>query len=183
MTPQPNILLVAGSEDDAALLNMTEIAAVELQGARPMTGIASRLTGTQWSEWAPAPDRPVAAAFRRLARDAVARDYAEQKGLLEKLYEKTHVDLFVATAMLIQDDKTHDVFTACVWSDGVNALLPRTDIVAFQAAWITKPTLIEWQKVVDAFGDLMTAEGMCPERYRVTQFPSRERLESLGVAM
>ena len=53
MAPQPKVLLVAASEDEPSLVKMAEIAANELKGNRPLTGIAARLHGDTWETHVP----------------------------------------------------------------------------------------------------------------------------------
>ena len=55
----------------------------------------------------------------------------EQKEVLEEIYEETGEDIFVASYSAVQDSKSGIVRTYCVWSEGVEALLPRTDEVFF----------------------------------------------------
>jgi hypothetical protein len=56
--------------------------------------------------------------------------YTEQKDLLDRLHEKSGVDVSVASYGGTQD-KNGQVRSYAVWTQGVVSLLPQTDLVGF----------------------------------------------------
>lgn len=102
MTPTRDHLLVAGTEDTAALTAMVELAKKILEEApRPMHGRAVQLKGKEWITFMPEKSSPNFEAFRYLELISIANDYNEQKELLERLHEKDGTDVYVATASLL----------------------------------------------------------------------------------
>jgi len=73
--------------------------------------------------------------------------------------------------------------TYCVWSEGVDSLLPKTDLVFFYRDGDEDgdiPAQVEWDQVQAAFGDLMEPLDMYPPRFRVREFPGEERLRRIA---
>jgi hypothetical protein len=66
-----------------------------------------------------------------------------------------------------------------VWPKDVPSLLPKVDKLALMQSNEDKPDLIDWDTVTRVAGDLMTPQGIYPERYRVTDFPSEEQLKAM----
>lgn len=184
MIPQRNVLLVTGSQDESGLLKMAEIANLELQGTRPMTGIAVRLEGNRWKSYTPKLGDLAYRELHCLWIATVVRDYAQQKQLLDKLHEKQGKDIFVASFIAKQNDDTGEVRSFCMWRENVDSLLPVTDRVAFCSDALPDPSMEsmpKWDQVLAIAGELTERTELYPERYRVRQFPSREQLRALGV--
>jgi uncharacterized protein YtpQ (UPF0354 family) len=107
-------------------------------------------------------------------------DYAQQKGYLEKLYKREKNDVFVATCQVLkrQDEA---LFSRCVWTNGVDSLLPETDVIVFlpdpkEKVFIT----VSWNGATSIVGFLMEMEPeLTPPRYRVRHFPDAEQLVRL----
>ena len=58
----------------------------------------------------------------------LAREYADQKNVLDALHRRADVDLFVATCTLSQLEGGR-VVSYAVWPDGIEALLPQVDVL------------------------------------------------------
>jgi hypothetical protein len=184
--PNRDTLLLAGSADDDALVRMGRLTEEAVEQSRFVSGVAVRLEGDAWVPYLPEPGHPAHELFRGNATRSMARDYATQKDALETLYEKTEEDVFVATCSVMVKKETGEVRSYGVWSEGVDSLLPRTDIVA-----LFRPTdedkgevigLIPWEKVWEIAGHLLERVDIYPERYRARQFPNEEQLAALRLA-
>lgn len=78
--------------------------------------------------------------------------------------------------------KQDAVQSYCVWAPGVDALLPRTQLVMFPRE-DDKVTAAEWDRVAAAVGSLMVRdESYYPIRYRVREFPSEQQLAEIEAA-
>jgi len=109
--------------------------------------------------------------------------YEGQKGLLDAQHEKTGTDVFIADFMVLQDQETGRIRNFCVWSKGVDTLLPKTEEVYFFLPKSEKDGDViagaAWEQVAKVVGDLMAPQGIYPERYCVTEFPTEEQLVEL----
>ncbi len=182
MIPNRESLIVTGSDNEEGLTLMASLAEDALKEARPMTGVAVRLEGDQWLPFMPPAGHPAFAQFRKLFVGSAQRDYEEQKRLLEALHEKTGEDIFVAAYMVGETTDGGDVLTYCVWSEGVDSLLPRTDRVLFARGDPDSPDILgmaQWERVFSIAGDLMTPLDIYPDRFRVQQFPTPDQREAM----
>jgi uncharacterized protein YtpQ (UPF0354 family) len=178
MIPNRDTLIVVGSEDEAGLTAMLSLAKEALKKPRPISGIALRLEGDEWTPWLPDPSHPQYAEFRQLQLQSRGQDYAEQKALLDKLHEKNGVDVFVASYSALQDKKGR-VLSYAVWPEGPVALLPQTDLVAFMREG-HDPVMADLDRVLTEVGHLMEPQEMYPPRYLVKEFPTEEELALIG---
>jgi hypothetical protein len=133
----------------------------------------------------PAGDAPHALALRRLARTSALRDANEQKDALDEKHQAEGLDVFVGTALLHEDDAGQQV-SYCVWTKGVDTLLPRTEYVVFVdvegegAGRIVAAA--PWDDVQrQAKVRLVRDDSTWPPRYRVREFPSPAALKALGL--
>ena len=80
-----------------------------------------------------------------------------------------------------------DVFTACAWQDGLEALLPQTDRIDFvrPGAANTPSSAKVWSTTFaiarKTLGELMQPIGDLPERWRVKGFPTDSQLEQMAL--
>jgi hypothetical protein len=179
-------LLLTGSDDDEGLTRVAALAEEALGQPRAVSGRAVRLDGETWLPFLPGPGHPAHARFRELTVRSLGQDYADQAELLRALYEKQGKDVFVASFSAIKEKDTGAVVSYCVWSEGVDSLLPRTDEVAFYRpdAPEGKQVLarVPWETVAEVAGALMKPAGLYPERYRVRKFPGPRQLARLARA-
>ena len=157
---------------------MLKMATEALQQLRPISSIAVRFDGEDWVPWLPGISHPLYKPFRRLFFDAVGRDYAEQKELLDRLHAKTNKNFFVATFNVVQDPQGR-LLSYAVWTESVESLLPQTDMVVF-GGMEGEPTMVPWSKAMEEVGHLLEPLEMYPPRYRVREFPSARQLAAMG---
>lgn len=180
--PNRDTLLFAGSDDERGLVKLAELATEAFGHARAISGVAYRLEGDQWRPFLPDPGHPAYEPFRLLAVRSRGGDYSEQKELLDQLHKEEGEEVFVASYSGMRDKETGEVFSYCVWSDGVEALLPRTDCIVFYRGGGDQGQVlgsVAWEEAMEGLGDLLTPLEIYPERWRVREFPSERRLEEL----
>lgn len=185
LIPNRDTLLLTGADDAEGLANLVALAKKAKDHPRPYTTAPVRLDGDTWLPFLPPAGHPQRAAFQMLHGEAFGQDYAEQAELLNALHEQTDEDIFVATYSGLQDKGTGAVVSYCVWSEGVDALLPRTDqIFFFRPRGENDGQVVarcDWERVQQVCGDLLEKVDMYPERYRVRgTFPSEKQLRELG---
>jgi hypothetical protein len=184
MVPNRDTLLLTGSEDDEGLAQMATLAEKALENPRPISGAAVRLEGDSWVPFLPDSEHPAHSRFRLLAVRSMAQDYAEQSELLKALHDENEEDVFVASFTAMQQKESGRVRSYCVWSEGIESLLPRTEEVFFFRPNDEGEGEIvaggEWERVLQAAGHLMEPLGIYPERYRVKEFPTGEQLTQIG---
>ena len=178
-----NVLIVTGSEDVDGLAKMAELAEAATSDTRFMTAIPVRL---QWDQWVPfrLPEgHSLQSRFEFLRYQSITRDYDEQKTLLDQLHERNDEDVFVASYTATQNQETGKVSSYSVWSKDVLTILPEVDCVHFFDDSMSGDDKIaaiaSWGRVVEIVGGLMRKQEMCPPRYLVDEFPSREQLAEL----
>jgi hypothetical protein len=142
---------------------------------------------TQEDEWVPfLPEREEAPyeQFRLFEVKSFGMDYDEQKALLNEIHEKAEKDIFIASFSAVRKQDTGEIRTYCVWSEGVVALLPKTDYIYFfrpgdeEAGEIV--ATVPWALVEEILGDRIKPVGIYPERYLVEGFPMDEEIEGFG---
>lgn len=183
IVPHRDVLIVTGSEDVEGLAKMAELAEAASSDTRFMTAIPVRL---QWEQWVPfrLPEgHSLHPRFEVLRYQSITRDRDEQKTLLDQLHERNDEDVFVASYTATQDQDTGKVQSYCVWSKGVLTLLPETDLVHFYNDELSEEERLvgsaSWGRVVEILGNVMKRHNMCPPRYIVDAFPSRDQLAEL----
>jgi uncharacterized protein YtpQ (UPF0354 family) len=179
MVPNHDTLIVTGSEDVAGINGMLALAKDALKKPRPMSGLVVRFDGDDWVSWMPPASHPCYSEFRMLQIQTRGQAYNHQKELLDKLHQKNHEDIFVASFATAEKTTTGTIWSYCVWSKGVLALLPKTDKVVIMGTGTT-PLFADWDRVVATANDLMEPLDIYPERYRVAGFPSEQQLVEMG---
>ena len=126
----------------------------------------------------PDASHPLYGEFRQFQVQDIAQAYGDQKAGLDRVHEKTEQDIFVASHMVVQTDNG-EIFSYCVWSKGVLALLPCSDRVAFHQEG-REPSFAAWDRVMEAVGRMMEPLDMYPPRWRVADFPTDAQLAAMG---
>jgi hypothetical protein len=185
MVPNRDRLYITGSNDDQGLEIMADLAAKDLEHERWISGMPFRLEGEEWQPWLPPKSHGCYPAFKRMWMQTLGQTYAAQAEVLNAQNEKEGRDIFVATYSGIQNEKTGELASYCVWSDGVDSLLPETDqLFLFRPHAPEDQRLAargEWDKVQQVVGDLMEPQDTYPERWRVREFPDAAMLERIGL--
>lgn len=178
MIPNRDNLIVAGSEDVEGLAGMVRMAKHALNEPRPISGIALRLDGDEWTPWLPPSSHPSYKDFQEFQLQTLAKDYADQKELLDKLYEKNREDVFVATYSVVRSPEGK-VFSYAAWGGSGKSLLPETDVVVLMRK-DGRPVMVEGKKLLAEMGDSVESLDIYPPRYRVGNYPLQEQLGRMG---
>jgi hypothetical protein len=111
-------------------------------------------------------------------RDAL--DYNQQKESLDTVHLNAKIDIFVAKYVVFKR-KDSSEYSACVWSKGVDSLLPETETVFFLTDPANKVSFAtSWQAAFSIVGSMMEKQPtLLPVRYRVRSFPSQAQVEEL----
>ena len=178
MIPNRENLIVVGLEDVQGLAGMAKLAAKAMKEPRPISGIALRLDGDEWTPWLPPLFHPCYKDFRELQLQSLGQDYASQKDMLDKLHAKNGEEVFVANFSAIKrpDGK---LFSYATWTETTNSLLPKTDVLVLGRIG-QEPRMVAWEKVVEIVGDMMEAVDIYPPRFRVREFPTEQQLAAMG---
>ncbi|WNG30839.1 hypothetical protein F0U62_47610 [Cystobacter fuscus] len=178
LVPHRDLLLITGSDDEDGLSRVASMSLDALLAPRAMDGRALRLTSGTWVPFMPERLSNAWKDFRQLELFSRARDYDEQTRQLDKHYQDTGEDVFVAAFTPYQDEHGRSLSYA-VWQKGMTTLLPRADLIFFvdpaQGDRAPPMGVARWEDVAKTTGALGTPlEGFYPERYRVRDFPSDE---------
>jgi hypothetical protein len=180
VVPHRDHLFVTGSDDVAGLGLLARLAEEQLHEQRWLSGRAFVHRNGGWQRWMPPADHEHEHAFGRLMRLTVGASYEEQKALLDAEPDRAAADVFVASVLLIADAGSDAVRTLTTWAQGVTALLPRTDSVAFGPLADGGHLEVPWSRVEAVLGAELEPQGLTPERYLVKRFPTSEELERLA---
>jgi len=144
------------------------------------------LEGDHWKPYA-SPDAAVRQAEATLCNVILSDAYGAQKQALEKAHAAEGNEIFVASFMAYQRQDA-SIFSICTYSEGVEALLPRTDRVVFLETnpdgSVKEPMLADlpWQTAHAIAGHLMEPVDTYPPRFRVKAFPDASLREQLRAA-
>jgi hypothetical protein len=182
MLANRDTLILTGAENAAGLKAMAVRARQVMEEPRPIWAVPLRLIDDEWSEWLPPMGHVLYREFATLRLQSLGQQYAEQKELLDAHYLKTGQDLFVGSFSGVLDSQTGEVKSYCVWSEGVQTLLPHTDLVYFfrpDESDESVVTAVPWNLVEDELGPSLERQELYPPRYLVRSFPSQAQLRRL----
>jgi hypothetical protein len=178
------VLLAADGRDEAALVQMVDLAILALQQQPwPMTHVLLERDGAGWK--ALARDGAVGrklSEFKRLSEHGL---YDEQKAELDRLHERTQEDVFVATASLVRRASDGGVESWCAWTETVETLLPVTDLVALLRDphnKASKPIFVPWAVVAQTCAAWLESTDESPVRWRTRGFPDEQAWQVLSAA-
>ncbi|PIM51312.1 hypothetical protein CS062_20445 [Roseateles chitinivorans] len=181
MVPLRHVLLVADENDIAGLALMAAMCKqLRQEHSRWLSFRPLRLVERTWLPFeAPEPLRQM---FQELISVEDSEDYSAQKRLLEQRGPQDASAPFVGSAQLVQFKDSERVVSYSVWSDGVDTLLPHTDLVAF--ASLDQPDqsmIVSWADAVRIAGHYMQpVDGLHPPRMRVNIFPNADEQAQLN---
>ena len=146
----------------------------------PLSPNLYRLKDGAWQPFVPE-DFALQQLLNSIQRDRGMVDYQQQKASLEKLYEKSQTDIFVASYTKYERKEDNIEFSFCVWSRDADSLLPKTEIIAFMVDIATKDSFkLRWNSAVEVIGHLMEQDpNLFPVRFRVRTFPNESELSQL----
>jgi hypothetical protein len=111
---------------------------------------------------------------RSLHTISMAQTYSDQKDSLERRFQRTGEDIFVATCSVVEFDRT--LVSWCTWLEGIQSLLPQTDYIAFSRpvgdGFDTK--LVAWDDAAEIAGKYLETTSEDPPRFFVDRFPSAQ---------
>ena len=167
------VLLAAdGRSEEAISAMIAEAIRCSQEEPWPMSAtLLCKRSDGQWAEAAP----PASAAdlAHKLFLQHRADFYAAQKEELDALHERSGRDVFVASCALIGTDQAWESY--CVWSEGVESLLPITDWVALiQADEEDKFLRVSWPDLVEICRGRLQATSESPPRFLVNSFPDSD---------
>ena len=175
-----DLLHVAGSDDPESLKMMFDLAPMEAD-ARPLNPLPMIWQNDEWTDWLPPEDHEARATFDERSLQFFGTLYGEQKQLLHNVLVHEGKDIFVASFSAMKNPETEVTRSYCVWSNGVDSLLPKTQLVIICAEQGEMTAVGEWDHVRKVVGDLIEVDDtVYPTRYRVKEFPSAEQLEAIG---
>jgi len=181
MVPQRDAMYVTGSDDPDLLTLMFQLSdSGDEQEIRPLSPLPLVLRDGQWEDWTPPQNHIIREAFDLRELYFLGSAYAKQKQLLDQIFELKLIDLFVASFSVIEMEETEMHRSYCVWLKGIDALLPRTQLVMMLDSPDGDPVIVEWDHVREAMGDLIVEDdSFYPPRYKVTEFPNDAQLAEL----
>lgn len=178
--PNRDLLFVTGSYDSAAqALILKHSFQAHFEQGHSLSSSFYTHSGGKWSPFLPG-EGGVAAQARAFQYRRDALDYDQQKKLLEEIYKKEETDIFVASCQLLKR-KDESLFTRCVWTRGVDSLLPETENLVLLVDVKTKEMLeLPWEKAFPVLSPLLEkVPELVPVRYRARTFPSDELLQKV----
>jgi hypothetical protein len=187
MVPSRDTLLVTGSDDVNGLKMMLDLTRQHLQqDPRPLSGLPLRLVEDDWEDWQAPADHPLRSDFDWLEQEFLGGLYVDQGALLTAIHEKEGLDVFVASFSALENQKTGERMTYCIWGEGVDAMLPQAQFIMLPCeedlTGSEKPRIGgPWSAVRQVVGDLMQpVPDLYPPRWRVREFPSQQQLQMIG---
>jgi len=176
--PNPDTLLVAGSEDPGGLTRLMEAAVEFLQEDRQAQNACPlRLRNFQWEPWEAPEGHPAGTLLGRVRRRRLLEEYGRQKSLLDRHHDLTGQPVTVAPLHL-ERAASGAVTSRTVWRQGAGeGWLPEADQVGLagehDCLWVS------WAEARRHLGHLMEPMGLFPERYRLLHFPDHDLLSRL----
>lgn len=180
--PTRDTLFVTGSRDKAGLETLFELTAQEYRNhPRALSPLPLRLVNGKLKDWAIPKSHKLYSQYLQLQSELMGELYAPQYEYLVELHEKEGIELVVAGVYAIQDKATGLQRTYCTWIEGIDSLLPKTDLIAFYTE-DESVTLCEWDRVMDVIGNrLERHDEYYPPLYLVTDFPTARQIQKIGV--
>ncbi|GLS18274.1 hypothetical protein GCM10007874_12910 [Labrys miyagiensis] len=172
------LIYVTGSEDMAGLARVLTLAEQSItRELYPCSASLYRHDGRSWSKFMPTGNSEVERLAHRVETLQAWELYETQQRLLNRVHEKTGIDIFVATFMVVERGPA--MFSVSSWARNVLSLLPRTDVLAIQLEDGSNRT-VSWEAAFEAFGDLMKEEpDLWPRRWRVKRSPGDAQITAL----
>jgi hypothetical protein len=178
--PNRDLLWVTGTNNSAGLAALLKGGLEShFKMGHPLSPDLYVLVDGTWKVHVPE-DKSLREMWMKIKRQRDAIDYSQQQKLLNEIHEKEDIDIFVASYK-IYERKDGFAYSACVWTNGIDSSLPRSENIAFMAD-IENPDyfVVPWEAATSVVGDLLELEpDLAPVRYRARQFPSEEQLARL----
>lgn len=183
--PTSDRLMFTGSDDDLGLaIGIAEFQRAATEAPKPLPPIAV-LVGKDSTlrEFTPPPEHPLFQSFKRCKSLYFNRIYESQRNLLHQTPEALNGEIFVAKYIAFAN-KEGKVASQCTLTEGVTTLLPKTDYISFVRVTGERGETLasgNWERVFEICPELIESADLYPPRYRVTQFPTAQQLEKIGL--
>lgn len=108
--------------------------------------------------------------------------YKAQQDALRAHCEAIDEDVFIATfGLLSPKDDPEQIQSWCSWTEGVESLLPKTDLIAFvrNPSHSRKTLLVSWADAATVVAAKMRETSEAPTRIQVDEFPTSEEWAEL----
>jgi hypothetical protein len=179
------VLILTGSDDETGLLAAAHAAENLAEDGRPVGALPLRLhEDGEWRPFLPPGNSEAGKKIRLRWLKSQQGSYEDQAGHLAALGDGPGA----ADYHVFQGREDIPPFSFCIWQQGEDELLPRTDRVLFalpdeEGGEPMVRAEVRWAKVLELVGDLMERqEELFPERWRVRTFPDASRLVALRSA-
>jgi len=181
LVPHREAMFIAGSDDPDSLRMMFQLSDPgEEQEIRPLSPLPLILRDGEWEDWTPPQNHVIRKDFDLRELYFLGSTYTDQKQLLDEIYERELIDVFVASFSALEREEGSGPESYCVWVQGIESLLPRTQLVMLSDSPEGDPVIGKWDRVREAVGDLMVEDNsFYPPRYKVSQFPSEAQLAAI----
>jgi hypothetical protein len=178
--PNRDHLVVTGTNHSAGLAAILQRGMdSHFNQAHPLSPDLYVLVDGTWKVYVPE-DKSLREMWMKIKRQRDAIDYSQQQKLLNEIHEKEGIEIFVASYK-VYERKDGLAYSACVWTNGIDTSLPRSENIAFMAD-VENPEyfVVPWEAAASILGDLLELEpDLAPIRYRARQFPSDDQLARL----
>jgi hypothetical protein len=178
--PNPDTLLVAGSEDPEGLTRLME-AAVEFlhEDRHARNACPLRLKNFLWEPFTAPQGHPAAPLLARIHRRRLLEEYGRQKHLLDRIHDLAGSAVTVAPLHL-ERASSGAVTVRTFWHEGQGeGWLPEAEQVGLvrdeDCLWVT------WSQARRHLGHLLEPMGLFPERYRILGFPSQDLMAKMAI--
>jgi hypothetical protein len=178
------VLYVTGADEPEGLGHLLQLAEQHFDDLRVVSPLPVRLGSAGWVPLELPPGHPDAFRLKSIRLRAEADGYQTQR---RDVLRDRGADAceFVATCLAVRNTRTGEPTSTCAWSAGIPSLLPQAEWVSFIRPLGDGAYRMEafggWDRVREVAGDLMTAVGCYPPRYRVEAFPSDDQLARIGL--
>jgi hypothetical protein len=178
--PNRDHLVVTGTNHSAGLAAILQRGMdSHFNQGHPLSPDLYVLVDGTWKVYVPE-DKSLREMWMKIKRQRDAIDYSQQQKLLNEIHEKEGIEIFVASYK-VYERKDGLAYSACVWTNGIDTSLPRSENIAFMAD-VENPEyfVVPWEAAASILGDLLELEpDLAPIRYRARQFPSDDQLARL----
>lgn len=180
IAPNRGVLLAVDGRNETDVVAMLELAFESMRDAPwPLSSVPIEFPADGPRVYVvPAAARPAA---HRLERLGMSITYAGQKEAFEKAHQAEGRDIFVAPYDMIRRSEHGLDESWCTWVEGIDSLLPRTDLVALSDE-ADRPFLAPWDVVIANAGDLLAATDDMPVRYRPLSYPPTDVIRAIKAA-
>ena len=187
IVPNSHCLLVTGSADVDSLPEFLRLARDELvRDNQPISVAPLILKNGRWQAWHPQDAHPACQSVRSIYQFDQSTNYGEQAELLQPNLLARQVDIHVATYRMMEvitDEHLIENYSLAVWTDSVDTLLPKADVVGILPL-LNRSELENGQASQPEFGELVFVEWnrfeqiVAGELEETRYYPRRYRIRS-----